>query len=51
MQCTETKGLDEESDDETSGSAEFSGAEKEGHLQLLRGKLVFLDLQLLDFGV
>jgi hypothetical protein len=30
MQSTETKGLEEKLDDETSGSAEFSGIKKEG---------------------
>ena len=48
MQGTETKGLEWNSDDEDPGSAEFSGVEKESRL-LLRDKLVFLDLQLLDF--
>jgi hypothetical protein len=48
MQSTETKGLEEELDDETSVSAGVSGAKKRD-LLLLRDKPVFLDPQLLDF--
>ncbi len=48
MQSTETRGLEEKLDDETSASAGFSGIKKRG-LLLLRDKLVFLDPQLLDF--
>ena len=50
MQNTETKGLEEKLDDETSVSAGFSGIKKRD-LLLLRDKPVFLDLQLLDFRV
>ena len=50
MQSTETKGLEEKLDDETSVSAGFSGIKKRD-LLLLRDKPVFLDLQLLDFRV
>ena len=51
MQDTETKGLEEKLDDGTPASAGFSGVGKRRDLQLLRDKLVFLDLQLLDFRV
>jgi hypothetical protein len=37
-------------DDEISASAEFSGVERRD-LQLLRDKLVSLDIQLLDFRI
>ena len=50
MQSTETKGVEEKLDDETSGSAGFSGIKKKD-LLLLRDKPVFLDPQLLDFSV
>jgi hypothetical protein len=50
MQSTETKGLEEKLDDETSVSAGFSGIKK-WDLLLLRDKPVFLDSQLLDFRV
>ena len=50
MQSTETKGLEENLDDETSVSAEFSGVKKEWPLSL-RDKLVLLDVQLLNFRV
>jgi hypothetical protein len=49
MEPVENRRLEATSDDETSANAEFSGIEKEG--LLLRDKLVFLDLQLLDFRV
>jgi len=48
MRSTETKGLEEKLDDETSVSAGFSGIKKRD-LLLLRDKPVFLDPQLLDF--
>jgi len=48
MKATETKGLEEKLDDETSVSAGFSGIKKRD-LLLLRDKPVFLDPQLLDF--
>ena len=50
MQSTETKGLEENLDDETSVSAEFSGVKKEWRLSL-RDKFVLLDVQLLNFRV
>ena len=50
MQSTETKGVEQKLDDETSGSAGFSGIKKKD-LLLLRDKPVFLDPQLLDFPV
>ena len=50
MQSTETKGLEEKLDDETSVSAGFSGIKKRD-LLLLRDKPVFLDPQLLNFRV
>ncbi len=50
MQSTETKGLEEKLDDETSVSVGFSGIKKRD-LLLLRDKPVFLDPQLLDFRV
>jgi hypothetical protein len=50
MQSTETKGVEEKLDDETSGSAGFSGIKKK-ELLLLKDKPVFLDPQLLDFPV
>ena len=50
MQSTETKGVEEKLDDETSGSAGFSGIKKKD-LLLLRDKPVFLDPQLLNFRV
>ena len=50
MQSTETKGLEEKLDDETSASAGFSGVKKESRL-LLRDKLVLLDVQLLNLRV
>jgi hypothetical protein len=50
MQSIETKGVEEKLDDETSGSAGFSGIKKK-ELLLLRDKPVFLDPQLLDFPV
>jgi hypothetical protein len=50
MQSTETKGVEEKLDDETSGSTGFSGIKKKD-LLLLRDKPVFLDPQLLDFPV
>ena len=50
MQSTETKGLEENLDDETSVSAEFSGVKKEWRLSL-RDKLVLLDVQLPNFRV
>jgi hypothetical protein len=50
MQSTETKGLEENLDDETSGSAEFWGVKSECRLPL-RDKLVLLDVQLLNFRV
>jgi hypothetical protein len=50
MQSTETKGLEEKLDDETSVSAGFSGIKKRD-LLLLRDKPVSLDPQLLDFRV
>ena len=43
MQSTETKGLEEKLDDETSGSAEFPGVKNEWRLPL-RDKLVLLDV-------
>jgi hypothetical protein len=48
MQATETEGLEGKLDDENSGTAGFSGVEKECRLSLCE-KLVLLDLQLLDF--
>ena len=50
MQSTETKGLEEKLDDETSVSAEFSGGKNEWRLPL-RDKLVLLDVQLPNFRV
>jgi hypothetical protein len=50
MQTTEMKGVEGKLDDENSGSAEFPGVKKESRL-LLRDKLVFLDVQLLNFRV
>jgi hypothetical protein len=50
MQSTETKGLGEKLDDETSAPAGFSGI-NQSDLLLLRDKPVFLDPQLLDFRV
>jgi hypothetical protein len=50
LQSTETKGLEEKLDDETSVSAGFSGIKKRD-LLLLGDKPVFLDPQLLDFRV
>ena len=50
MEPIENRRLEATLDDETSANAEFSGIEKEG-LLLLRDKLVFLYLQLLDFRV
>jgi hypothetical protein len=50
MQGTETKGVEEKLDDETSGSAGFSGIKKKD-LLLLRDKPVFPDPQLLDCSV
>ena len=49
-QNTEIKGVEGKLDDETSASAGFSGVKKECQL-LLRDKLVFFDLQLLDFRI
>jgi len=48
MQSTETQGLEEKLDDETSVSAGFSGIKKRD-LLLLSDKSVFLDPQLPDF--
>jgi hypothetical protein len=49
MKHVENRRLEAKGDDETSGNAEFSGIEKETRYP--RDKLVFLDLQVLDFGV
>ena len=49
MQTTEIKGIERKLDDESSGSAEFSGVKKEW--LPLRDKLVLLDVQLLNFRV
>ena len=48
MQATETEGLEGKLDDENSGTADFSGVEKESRLPLCE-KLALLDFQLLDF--
>jgi hypothetical protein len=50
MQCTETKGLHEKSDDRLWEVRNFREL-KRRDLLLLRDKPVFFDLQLLDFGV
>jgi hypothetical protein len=50
MQQTDTTQFRKKADDEISGSAEFSGVE-EGDLLLLRHKLIFFDLKLLNFRV
>ena len=50
VQTTEMKGVERKLDDDNSGSAEFSGVKKEWWLSL-RDKLVFLDVQLLNFRV
>jgi hypothetical protein len=47
MHNVEKKGERQQPDDEISGSAEFSGVQKEG--LLLRDKLTFLNLQLFYF--
>ena len=47
-QRIENRRLEGAVDDETSGGAEFSGVERRD-LLLLSDKLMFLDLQLLDF--
>jgi hypothetical protein len=49
-QTTEIKGVEGKLDDETSGSAGFSGVKKEWRLAL-RDKLVLLDVQLLNLRV
>jgi hypothetical protein len=50
MQQTDNRRFRRKAGDETSGSAEFSGIETED-LLLLRHKLVFFDIKLLNFGV
>jgi hypothetical protein len=48
MEPIENRRLEATSDDETSANADFSGV-KRRDLLLLRDKIVFLNLQLLDF--
>ena len=48
MEPIENRQLEATSDDETSANADFSGVERRD-LLLLRDKIVFLNLQLLDF--
>ena len=50
MENTESKGLEWNMGDETSGSAEFSGVGK-ADLLALRHEFGFPDLQLLDFRI